>query len=702
MALYSYEVQGDVSNSLLAAPVACRLFMYAAAAPLKPLGNFEHLDQGNEVFGLLTALNTRLKKMTAVYSVTFWYIDVNNRKNSTTLLDKAKFDKCVDEYNVFVDAVNSYLTGNQKTRSNTLQRGSFEKANKNLEVLFKFSDVYLRPLNNRKDSTKLKLFVAVHNSLALQKTKSNLMYTVLNQLRTSLNNAVAGLQDLHDLHLILWQSLLVNPTAKHMHEYLNKDLFGKNMKTAFSMFKDTSTFNIETDTGIFTQDKLYSNYVSRKPMNSARLVKTLGSVYWSSTEPLFDTKSSKHTLIEAQPAIIDNRGYMQSPNTLGKWLDKLFKMTPDQRIVSFPLCSTYTTLGVQNQIATSMTELLQGQIISFTSTYGTLVDLLVKNFVELQTNGQHKELASLTMQMMHEMPRLVIETARVVATTFFNTPTQPFDLSNANCISTSCPGFLFGLNFGKNVVGIHADSIFYNGTTLYVGELKTKWAQKELGGDGGFMKDGAILNDHLHQCLCQAIVAYCMYGDTNWGLCTELLLLAVPLTKRVTTLYTETHRAVIDDEGVCQLACNLYASTLLHFFIYNKSTFSGFSDVAYFVDKKSQFMLWVVACLIKQCELQCFILLPSREVQTLPQPTFASIRIGNTTPGNIQAKGFTFTANKTTYTAMPLFTNGGQYAVCYNGPLTSTFKTAFESAKKKLKILNPAACCLLPVVACCE
>lgn len=691
--LCKYDInERTTSRSLLHAPVACRLFLYADELQLNKLDK-TLLQDFQAIHGVKQnqATDINILNISSVYNVSCFYIDANHILTEKKIqTDKASLSL----YNNTVDILRKKIR-----RSRARDLASWQDFLNAKQNLIPWSNLTLEKLNLNLDgltNDKLKVFVAVHNTLTLLGTSSSAInldgnITIIRQL---VQTGAVNLQDLHELYLILWQSLVVNTEANSMHSFLNTSLFNANMKDGFAMFKDTSTFNIETSTSLFTQDKLFANYSSRQPISSARLVKQLygsSTPYWANAKDCeFKIANEERTLVDTAETIVGNATFQQTPNTLGTYLSALLNMSQEDQITAYPRCLAGSKHGVRNQIALSKSDLLQGQIISYTSTYGSIIDLLFKNFVELQCkqNSQIDTIRQKTISMLNEMPQLIVNAARVIASNCF--ALKPASYAQSEFIDTSCPGFLFGMNFGKNVIGIHADCIFKTADSLYVGELKTKWTLP----DGQIKLDNAILFDHVHQCICQAIVAYCMYSTSDeCKLHTELFILSVPFRENVTVVQSQRHTTVLKDTGVALLACNLYATMLYHFFVNSKTTFSGFTDYAYHIDQKSELLLWVIACMTTKCDLPCFLLRANATLVSLPQPTLAHIRHKNKPQvPDTPTETFSFRFQNEEYTA--LFVQPHQCIVCYTGKYVSLFKTTYtdklrkqyELEKKQLKL----------------
>ena len=677
--LCKYDInEPTTSRSLLHAPVACRLFLYADELQLNELDNT--LLQDFQAFHKVQQNQATEINISSVYDVSCFYIDANH------ILTEKKIQSDSESLSLYNNTIDIIINKGIKTRAlNTKHCIDFLNAKQNL---IPWSNLTLEELNLNGLTDKLKVFVAVHNTLTLLGTSSSAINLDTNiiSIRQLVQTGAVNLQDLHELYLILWQSLVVNTNADSMHSFLNTSLFNANMKDGFAMFQDTSTFNIETSTSLFTQDKLFANYSSRQPISSARLVKQLygsSTPYWAK-DCEFKTTNEERTLVDTAETSVGNAKFQQTANTLGMYLSALLNMSQEDQITAYPRCLAGSKHGVRNQIALSKSDLLQGQIISYTSTYGSIIDLLFKNFVELQCqqNSQIDTIRQKTISMLNEMPQLIVNAARIIASNCFEL--KPANYAQSEFIDTSCPGFLFGMNFGKNVIGIHADCIFKTADSLYVGELKTKWTLP----DGEIKLGKAILFDHMHQCICQAIVAYCMYSTSKeCKLHTELFILSVPFEENVTVVQSQRHTTVLEDKGVAVLACNLYATMLYHFFVNSKTTFSGFTDYAYHIDQKSELLLWVIACMTTKCDLPCFLLRAnSATLVSLPQPTLAYIRHKDHTPtlNETSTKTISFTFRSVKYTV--LFIQTHQCIVCYTGKYVSLFKASFtDELKKKYK-----------------
>lgn len=592
--------------------------------------------------GLKANLLRRLRTVNATkwYTLRLPYIDTNKLVFDTVRYDNQTKNKFVDALNrlakkhtpkdnTLADQYEQLIRDVEKNLRNVLPQDAHKSSLLGLSNAFanQFVSNNIEPITCNSSDAKfmLRLFCAAHNTATLISIPRQLFIndSAHCKLFLALKEKISKQQqtfELPKLRSMLWQSLVTNPSIDDrtgIDEFLNFDMFQTRkdpdtMNNAIAMINTNGNLDMQNgvmnDTGLYFADQL----LNKSNAQSNRQMKCMDgySNYWE-VESAGESSEKKESEIIA----IDN-------DECDTFLRTRVLGFSDRTLV---LKRPENSNKISNSIVRAYQDIMPGQAVSWMSNYGTQIDLLVKQFFTVWAkNIKHvddktvENLKSDLLFFMADLPELVYVCACTVLENMLKEYTDNdmdnFAADSTEYIDSSKPGFLFNMLYtdGK-FIGIHADTIlawvgkYSSDNKLIVGELKTKWTltKEMLNSNADFLAgyiDESTVNDHIHQAMCQGIVAFCMWAKSRdfKNLMVHLFALAVPFIQNVVTLYQNSYVFNFDLDAVGKLACNLYASLLFTTVcIRNLNAFVGYTDKYFFVPRSSSLMLWVINALAR-------------------------------------------------------------------------------------------------------
>jgi hypothetical protein len=457
-------------------------------------------------------------------------------------------------------------------------------------------------------STKAKMLCAAHNSATVQTLQTRRMLPPFLSrtgiTKETLNNPLYCPVAIDMLKAVVWQSMLLNADAIHVHELFSTEAV-RSIDEASDLWRshdvlgrlqdaeDSDNF-IQASTGMYDVSKLL-------PRRSANPVSVVNCI---ADRPYF------HDYLRhgGRPGEMECT-HDAVKDVVDRTFPELRQANEKTAAADFVLRDFWHKTSVTNLLRVLQGHLTQGQSVSMSSSNGTMVDELVKVMEQVRLQSQqrrtrqHRQLG-LTytdcIDVINEAPQ-VCKLAALAVEDIMHADEDP----GGEWLSVDTPSFQFGLLYkGGKFLGIHPDGLRTDDDTLHTFELKTKWMLNDAQ-----IKDGKIIanipsgtyRDHVNQCITQGISSTVAYGQSPGLAYTtlQLCIVAVPYEPTVQKIRAEvlTHTLSYGGDNINQLAKDMYTSIIAGstFTNFKDNTFYGYTDKTYTISKESELILWVIA-----------------------------------------------------------------------------------------------------------